>query len=192
VNLAAFRIDTDDEIVVNASTGGRTTYKNAGATRRQGVEFAHDGEWGWGVRTHAAVTWLDAEFASDIATGQPPAIVKAGNKLPGVPEWTAYGEIVFVPPSLPWFEAAAEIQYVDKVYVNDRNSEAAPAYTIGSVRVGATQRFGAWTLRAFVRADNVTDRDYVGSVIVGDTNGRYYEPAPGRTWFAGARAHVAF
>jgi len=192
VNLAAFRIDTDDEIVVNASTGGRTTYKNAGATRRQGVEFAHDGEWGWGVRTHAAVTWLDAEFASDIATGQPPAIVKAGNKLPGVPEWTAYGEIVFVPPSLPWFEAAAEIQYVDKVYVNDRNSEAAPAYTIGSVRVGATQRFGAWTLRAFVRADNVTDRDYIGSVIVGDTNGRYYEPAPGRTWFAGARAHVAF
>ena len=192
VNLAAFRIDTDDEIVVNASTGGRTTYKNAGATRRRGVEFAHDGEWGSGIRTHAAVTWLDAEFASDIVTGQPPAIVRAGNKLPGVPEWTAYGEIVWVPPSLPWFEAAAEIQYVDKVYVNDRNAEAAPAYTIGSVRVGATQRFGAWTLRAFVRSDNVTDRDYVGSVIVGDTNGRYYEPAPGRTWFVGARAHVAF
>jgi iron complex outermembrane receptor protein len=60
------------------------------------------------------------------------------------------------------------------------------------VRVGATQRLGAWTLRGFVRSDNVTDRDYIGAVIVGDTNGRYYEPAPGRTWFAGASAHVSF
>jgi iron complex outermembrane receptor protein len=192
LNLAAFRIDTDDEIVVNAATGGRTTYKNAGATKRRGVELAHDGEWVPGLTTHAAVTWLDAEFASDIATGQPPAIVAAGNKLPGVPAWTAYGEIVWVPTGLPWLEAAAEIQYVGKVYVNDRNVESAPAYTIGSVRVGATQRLGAWTLRGFVRSDNVTDRDYIGAVIVGDTNGRYYEPAPGRTWFAGASAHVSF
>lgn len=192
VNVAAFRIDTDDEIVVNAATGGRTTYKNAGATKRRGVELAYDGAWGMGVTAHAALTWIDAEFASAVATGQPPVIVPAGNKLPGVPEYTAYGEIAWTPTAVPWLELAAEVQYVSKVYVNDRNTEAAPGYTIGSLRAVGTRQLGAWALRAFVRTDNVTDRDYAGSVIVGDTNGRYYEPAPGRTWFAGASAQVRF
>ena len=37
----------------------------------------------------------------------------------------------------------------------------------------------------FARVNNLFDRNYAGSVIVGDTNGRYFEPAPGRNWFAG-------
>jgi iron complex outermembrane receptor protein len=36
LTAALFRTDTDDEIVVDASSGGRTSYKNAGKTRRQG------------------------------------------------------------------------------------------------------------------------------------------------------------
>jgi iron complex outermembrane receptor protein len=93
---------------------------------------------------------------------------------------------------VPWLSAAVEVQYVDDVYVNDRNTEAAPAYTVANLRVGATTTLGAWTLTGFARVDNVADRNYAGSVIVGDTNGRYYEPAPGRTWFAGVTAHARF
>ncbi len=47
VNIAAFATDTDDEIVVNSATGGRTTFRNAGPTRRRGVEAS-------GRRTGAA------------------------------------------------------------------------------------------------------------------------------------------
>ena len=35
-------------------------------------------------------------------------------------------------------------------------------------------------------------RQYVGSVIVGDSNSRYYEAAPGRSWYAGAGAQYSF
>ena len=42
LSLALFQTDTDDEIVVDSSSGGRTTYKNAGKTRRQGAELAWD------------------------------------------------------------------------------------------------------------------------------------------------------
>lgn len=38
----------------------------------------------------------------------------------------------------------------------------------------------------FSRVDNVFDRRYVGSVIVNEGNGRYFEPAPGRNWGGGA------
>ncbi len=40
--------------------------------------------------------------------------------------------------------------------------------------------------------DNVLDRQYVGSVIVGDGNDRYYESAPGRNWLLGVSARYAF
>jgi iron complex outermembrane receptor protein len=39
-----------------------------------------------------------------------------------------------------------------------------------------------------VRVDNLTDRAYVGSVIVADSNGRFYEPSPGRTFTIGVTA----
>ena len=76
--------------------------------------------------------------------------------------------------------------------MNDRNTDAAPAWTIGNLRAGVVHRVAGWTLRAFVRVNNVTDRDYAGSVIVGDANQRFFEPAPGRNVFAGASAHVRF
>ena len=76
--------------------------------------------------------------------------------------------------------------------MNDRNTDAAPAWTIANLRASVVREARGWTLRAFVRLNNVTDRDYVGSVIVGDTNGRYFEPAPGRNLFAGASAQARF
>jgi len=192
VNLAAFAIDTDDEIVVDAATGGRTTFRNAGKTRRRGIEAVWDGDLGAGVRAHANYTWLKAEFADALTTGVPPLVVPAGNRLPGVPEHAAYAEIAWVPVALPWLEVGAEVQYTSKLYVNDRNTDSAAAWTVGNLRAGVTHVVGAWTLRAFARVNNVTDRDYVGSVIVGDTNGRFFEPAPGRNVFAGASAHARF
>ena len=54
------------------------------------------------------------------------------------------------------------------------------------------QTAGAWTFRETVRLDNLFGKNYIGSVIVGDGNGRYYEPASGLTWFAGVSAQYAF
>ena len=189
-NAAWFAIDTDDEIVINAATGGRTTFRNAGKTKRRGIELAWDGDLTHGVFAHVAYTWLDAEFASDFTSGSPPVAVAAGTKLPGVPEHTAYGEVSWTPPGVPWFSTALEVQYVDKIYVNDRNSDFAPAYTVVNLRAGIEQRWGNARLRAFARVNNVADRNYVGSVIVGDTNGRFFEPAPGRNYFFGATVDV--
>lgn len=43
-SVAAFRINTDNEIVVKSSSNGRTVYQNAGKTRRHGIELAWSGE----------------------------------------------------------------------------------------------------------------------------------------------------
>jgi iron complex outermembrane receptor protein len=61
-----------------------------------------------------------------------------------------------------------------------------------NLRAGAEQHIGGWRLRQFVRVNNLLDRDYIGSVIVGDSSKRYYEPAPGRNWMLGASAQYVF
>ena len=116
----------------------------------------------------------------------------SGARLPGVPSAQAYGELAWAPRGASGFSAALEVQHVAKVYVNDRNTDSAPAYTIASARIGWAQQFDRATVRSYVRLNNVADLDYVGSVIVGDANGRYFEPAPGRNWMAGINVDYAF
>jgi iron complex outermembrane receptor protein len=190
INAALFHVDTDDEIVTDTAIGGRNTFKNAGRTRRNGAEALWDGELPWGLRAHVALTWLRAEFTDAFTIGTPPLPVAPGARLPGVPSKQAYGELVWVPGGYGGFNAGVELQYVDKLYVNDRNTDAAPASTVTNFRVGLAQVAGRTTWTEFVRLNNAFDRNYVGSVIVGDANGRFFEPAPGRNWFVGASVDV--
>jgi iron complex outermembrane receptor protein len=47
-------------------------------------------------------------------------------------------------------------------------------------------------LSEFARIDNILDHQYVGSVIVNEANGRYFEPAPGRTFLLGVSVAYQF
>ena len=192
VNLALFNVETSDEIIVDTAVGGRTTYKNAADTRRRGAELSWEGDLGAGFTGYAAYTWLSAKCTSEATTGLPPQRVPVGARLPGVPLANAYAELTWSYPQAAGLTAAVEVQYAGKVYVNDRNTDAAPAYAIGNARIGFEQRAGRWLLREFVRVNNLTNRNYVGSVIVGDANGRYFEPSATRNFLVGVSVSATF
>ena len=63
---------------------------------------------------------------------------------------------------------------------------------MAALQAGYVQRWAGWEWNAFARVDNLFDRRTVGSVIVNESNGRYFEPAPGRNWTVGAGATYAF
>ena len=191
LNLALFRIDVTDEIVVESSSGGRTVFQNATETRREGFELAWNGRFASGFEAALAYTWLDARFEEPFTGGTPPRVVPAGNKIPGVPPERFYGELIWR-HARSGFHAGVEALHNGKVYVNDANSEFAGAYTVWNLRAGFEQKSRAWRLTQFVRVDNVADREYIGSVIVNEANRRYYEPAPGRNWLAGLTAEHRF
>jgi iron complex outermembrane receptor protein len=188
LNLAAFRIDTANEIVVNRSAGGRTDFRNAARTRREGVELAWEGRFSGGVEAAVAVTRLDARYVEPFGAAAP---VAAGNRLPGVPAATYYAELAWR-DAASGFHAAVEARGSAKTFVNDANSEAAGGYALWHLRAGFEQRGAGWRLSQFVRLDNALDRRYIGSVIVAEASGRYYEPAPGRSLLAGATAEWLF
>ena len=186
--LALFSIDTSDDIVVVANSGGRSSFGNVGATSRRGVEVSFD----WRPLTqwslYAAATALKARFEQAFLTctsapcTQPSVPVAAANRLPGVPAYSGYAELRWQPG---WADWQLEWRAQSKLFVDDRNSQAAPGYGLFNLAVARTFRVGTTAARAFVRVNNAFDKGYVGSVIVNEANGRYYEPAPGRAWLAG-------
>ncbi|HEY8355863.1 MAG TPA: TonB-dependent receptor [Ramlibacter sp.] len=197
VNAAVFQARTTGEIVVLSNTGGRSTFQNAGQTRRRGFEALVDGRWGGGWSMLAAATWLDASYASNFLTcvgapcPAPNTVVPAGNRIPGIPRVTGYAELGWA--HKPWgLETALEWRHVGRIATDDRNTDFAAASSVWNARVSLKQAMGRWTLREFVRVDNLADRRYVGSVIVNEGNGRYFEPAPGRNWLVGVNAAYAF
>jgi iron complex outermembrane receptor protein len=192
-NLALFRIDTNDEIVVNNAAGGRTDYKNASQSRRKGVELSVEAALGRGFEAYLGYTWLDAHFTLPFVTGTgaAAATVPVGSRIAGVPAYSLFGELVWR-HAASGFHAGAELRMAGKIYVNDPNIAASDAYTIGSLRAGFEQRRAKWRIAEYVRIDNITDRQYVGSVIVADANSRFYEPSPGRNWLVGVNASLSF
>jgi iron complex outermembrane receptor protein len=189
--VALYHINVEDEIVVATSTGGRTTFKNASHTRRDGAEVGWQGRLGLGFEAAVALSWIDATFTDSFTSGTPPVPVRAGNRLPGVPAQSFYAELVWRHPQTG-FHAGVELRHNGRVFVDDANSQSAPPYTIGNVRFGFEQRSRRWRFTEFLRFDNVTDKQYIGSVIVAEANGRFYEPAPGRNWLLGLSAHLTF
>jgi iron complex outermembrane recepter protein len=191
VNLTVFHVSTNDEIVVDTSVGGRTTYKNAPQTDRKGVEISAEGYLGAGFEALLAYTWLNAQFIQPFSSGTPAVAVPSGNRLPGVPLYSIYGELVWR-HAATGFHAGAELRAAGKVYVNDQNSGFADPYTIGNLRAGFEQRSGKWRLTEFARVDNITNRQYVGSVIIADSNQRFYETSPTRNYLVGVNAQLRF
>jgi iron complex outermembrane receptor protein len=186
--IALYRVDVSDEIVVASSVGGRTTFRNAGETRRKGAEIGWHGRLGYGFEGALALSWIDATFVDAFTSGTP---VASGNRLPGVPQRSLYGELIWR-HAASGFHAAAEVRHNGRVYVDDANSQSAAPYTIGNLRIGFDQQGRRWRFSEFLRIDNVTDKKYIGSVIVADTNGRFYEPAPERNWLVGVSAQLSF
>ena len=197
LTAAVFETRTHDEIVTYNSTGGRSTYQNVGATRRRGVEVGWSRTWLDSLRAQFAWSLLDATYRNSfescnlspcpVASQQP---VAAGNRMPGVARGSLYGALAWA-PARGW-RGGVDVRSLGKVYVNDTNSDAAESYTVASANVGYVALLGRWRLSGFVRSDNLLDRRYAGSVIVNEGNGRFFEPAPGRTWLGGVGAAYTF
>ena len=171
--LASSRLD-----VVLAASGGSTSFQNAGSTSREGAELALQHAFNRQWQANTAVNYIRATYDTSVNS------IQAGNSLPSIPKKTFFGELVYKPSNL--YEAATELRYVDKLFANDANDAFAPSYSVVNLRASKDWPLnGGWNVRTYARVDNVFDKEYVGSVLVNQGAGQFFEPASERQFLLG-------
>jgi iron complex outermembrane receptor protein len=195
LDAALFQARTDDEIGVQTNTGGRSTFQNVGRTTRQGAELALRWRIAQAWRAQVAATALDARYRDGFLTcagvpcAAPTVPVPAGNRIAGTAPRSAFAELVWTQGAL---ELGAELRGQGRVSVNDANSDSAGGYGVIGARALWRVALDEGALEWLARIDNVANRRVAGSVIVNETNQRYFEPGAGRTLLLSLRWQRGF
>ncbi|HEX6589782.1 MAG TPA: TonB-dependent receptor [Longimicrobiales bacterium] len=165
------------------SAPDRRFYRNAGSTSAHGIELAVGARLPAGFDASFAWGWIDATFDEFTVDGTS----FAGNSLPGVAPHRIDASLAHRASS--WM-VALEATHNAAVPVNDANDAEAEAWTVLDARAEVRLPLFADRVWLYGGVDNITGTDYAGSVVVNQFAGRWFEPAPDRTVFAGLRTSV--
>ena len=121
--------------------------------------------------------------------------MQADNKMPGIPQSFVFAELLWAGSRMDGgkkmsslgSQAGLEFTQSGRLYANDANTASADGYATLNFKASRGWSVGPGRLTAYARVDNLTDRRYVGSVIVNQAALQFYEPAPGRNWTFGLR-----
>lgn len=190
INVALFKVDTKNEIVVVANSGSQNQYDSTANTERKGIEFSLDSRLPYNFNFYQTYTYLDSEFKNSF-TNTVGGFVAAGNRLSGVYKNTAYTELSWKYPALN-FSSAIENIYFSDVHGYDSNaaSNKADAFSIVNLRASLKQSYNNWNFSEFARAENVFDEKYVGNVRV--NNSATFEPGAPRNYTLGVTTSYTF
>ena len=173
-----------DALVPFEGVAGRTFFRNAGRTRHAGVELALASEPSAAVSARASWSWTRVDFREFRTDGSD----LRGNVVPGVAPHRL--EAAVAVRAAGGF-AELELRYRSRTATDDANTAFWPAHVVADARAEAPPaRFAGLHLRPQAGVLNLADRSYVGSIVPNAFGGRYYEPAPGRTWYAGVALSV--
>ena len=178
-SFSLFNIATDNEIIAQRSDSGRTSFANASKTSRVGLEFQWHYQLSEQWRSELAGHMLQAEFSDGL---------RDGNHLPGVASAEVNWQWHFTPLVTVPVNITLQSHYRSKVYTDDDNSDAAPAAIHFSASINSQQHYQQWHFNQWLSLNNITDKEYVGAVVVNQANGRSFEPAAGRELAAGITA----
>ena len=191
-DISAFYFQLKNTIVQRRDAAGGDYYDNAGSTRQKGIESQLSYKlFQESSAIKLAKVWLShtyynfryrsfKQIASDFS----------GNKLPSVaPHTVATGLDVQTRLGL---YANITYQYSDPIPLNDANANYAASYNLLSSRVGYKRSFNKLTLDVFAGGDNLFDVKYSLGNDINGFGGRYYNAAPGRSYFVGISVGYRF
>ncbi len=183
LSLTHFMIETDKELVVDQSVGGRTSFRNAAETEREGVEFFArwilNETWRW----QASAQTMNADYSA----GQ-----WSGKQLPGVAREQYQLGVEWRPLRNELLQVNLLAQQRSRIFTADNNQIAAHGFYTVDLSLQGDFSSQAWAFNWWLKLANLNDENYVGSVVVNQTNGRAFEPALGRNFSGGLKFTYAF
>lgn len=175
-SLSVFSIRSVNEIIVDSSSNGRTSFRNAGNTQRYGLELYWQHQLTPQLEQQLSISYLNARFVDTELQGK---------ALPGVARQHADWQLSWQPTQqLPWY-LTLNSHYRSKINIDDQNSAQAPTVVRFDLSSYITQQLAGVQMRYWLQLQNLADRANVGAVVVNQSNGRAFEPAPERQISAG-------
>ena len=164
-----YRINVDDELLPYelASQPGRSFFRNAGKTQREGIELSGGVELSPHWQLDASYAYASNEFASGNLNG---------NSLPGIPDQTAWASLRYKTEAL---QVAITGNHIGRLFAEDGNSTAVASY--GLLNLQADWAFNQ-RLHLEAGIDNLLDKEYNDNIRINAFGGRYFEPAAGRNY----------
>ncbi len=180
--LSVYRIELEDELVAFSlpTQPGRNFYRNAGQSRRDGLELSLDWQFADAWRWSAAYAYSRYLFEDYQTT----AGDFSGKRIPGIPRQTLFSELAYEHQG-GYVRLGVTAQA--RVYANDANTQSAPGHALFNLRLGKRFQVGEQSLEPYLGIDNLLGREYFDNLRINDGNARYFEPGPGRTLYAGLR-----
>lgn len=190
ITAAAFYTITQDDIVPLRNEGGKATFRNADQTKRQGIELSWNKKLWRDLTAQASYSYIDATFGKDSTNIVGVNPIPDGNNIPGIAKNQAFLSLGWKPKK--GLNAGVDVRYSDKIYVDDINSDSAPSYAVATTNIAYIWTMNEWSFNTYARIDNLFDQNYSGSVIVNESNKRFFEPAEGRHWSTGIQVTKNF
>lgn len=185
-DVAIFNVNVQSELVPYqlAAFPGRVFFRNAGQSRRQGVEVGLEYYLSKQFSAFATYTYSDFKYTNYQTTEG----TFNGNQLPGIPRQAAYVELRYNAPFRLF--AVAQLRHNDALFADDANRFTANAHNLLNLRLGWAVQTKHLKIEPFVGVNNATDVGYMGNVQINGAGLRYFEPATGRFWFGGLSVRV--
>ena len=198
-----FDLELRQTIISSATDQGIVVFRNAGSTHQRGLEAALSG-WLWqprppagaadregpsrrpplpttGLRAWASFAYNDFRFGA-FAGGGPDL---RGNRLTGTTPQTLSAGLDF--SERGGFYLNPHLGHQARVVLNDANTDEAAGYWVFGARGGWRRTFGPLEANVYAGLDNAADRRYSLGNDLNAFGGRYFQPAPGRSSYAGAQ-----
>jgi len=186
--LAVFTIDLENELIPFelAAFPGRTFYANAGSSSREGIEAAIARSFDNGLRVDASYTWSDFSFDDFVDDNGNDF---SGNQLPGLPKH--YGYLGLSYRGDRGLSATVEAVYSGELVANNANTAKVSSYTVANLRLSHEVETGPWIIRPYFGINNIFDEAYNSNIRINAFGARYFEPAPGRNFYAGVVVNLS-
>jgi len=186
LDASYFHLLLSNAVVTRRDAAGANYYVNAGQTKQQGVEASLsyrllNEDQPLSVLLHGAYAWHQFKYDDFIQLNQD----FSGKRLPGVAphSYTLMADIKHKNGLM----AFLTFNHNAKIALNDANSQFANAFQLVSAKVAYQKQVKHLPVQLFAGVDNLLNQTYSLGNDINGFGGRYYNVAPGRSFYFGLK-----
>ncbi|MDG2397222.1 MAG: TonB-dependent receptor [Flavobacteriaceae bacterium] len=181
--IVAFYIPTTNEITPYEIElyPGRKFYRNAGKTKRKGIEINFNHNFSNLLKLENSFTFSDFKY-DEFNYGSKSF---KGNFLPGIPKNQLNSAL-----NIKLFKdifLRAEINFVDHLYTSDANQVKESSFWLGKIKIRKEISRSSFVCVPFLGINNIFNTAYSDNIRINAFGGRYFEPAPLRNIYFGLK-----